>query len=235
MRKLLSSLLIGLAVCSAAYSQDTKPRTSSGDKALLFSISGFGTFGIGGAHVGNMPITTAGADTTFANIFGIRVATPLLGFGMKFYLSDNLALRAAVGGGSSTSFTPRPGDTTGATDDVTDIYFGAAPALEFHLINAGPVSAYAGAVLNYSMVLHADGDASNPDEDHSQRTYSTFGGGALFGVEYFPWSAVSLSAEYQLGVSHTSSTNERSGKSTDGRSYLDIGISSFAVSLGVYF
>jgi hypothetical protein len=234
MRKFFFSLFIGLVLCTAAYSQDTKPRTSSGDRALLFSINGLGTFGIGGSYAGTLPVTTIGIDTVFA-AFGLRPSLPLLGFGMKFYLSDNLALRVALGGGSTTSFTPRAGDTTGATDDVTDLAVGLAPGLEFHLVNAGPVTVYTGAVVNYGMTLHADGDASNVNENHTQRTYSTFGGSAIFGAEYFPWSSVSLGAEYQLGVSHTSSSTENRGKTTDGRSYTDIGISSIAVSLGVYF
>jgi len=234
MKKIFFSLILCLTFCGAVYAQDTKPRTSSGDKALLFSINGFGTFGINGNYAGTAAVTLLGMDTLFSN-FGIRTGTPIYGIGMKFYLGDNLALRASLGGGSTTVSTPQAKDTTGKTDDVTDVFFGVAPALEFHLLSAGPVSAYAGAMLNYSMTLHTDGDASDPEQNHTQRTYNTFGGGAIFGVEYFPWSAVSLGAEYQLSANFTSSSTENKGKSTDGKSYMDIGISTLAVSLGVYF
>ena len=128
MRKILVTLLLVFTLGCVAHAQDTKPRTASGDKALMFSITGLGTFGIGGSYAGTLPVTLAGFDTLFDD-FGIRVAAPLYGFGMKFYLGDNVALRAAIGGGTSTVSTPRAGDTTGKTDDVHDIYFGVAPAL----------------------------------------------------------------------------------------------------------
>jgi hypothetical protein len=233
MRKFFLTLLLGLMFVGIAHAQDTKPRTASGDKALMFSITGLGTFGIGGSYAGTLPVTLAGFDTAFDD-FGIRVAAPLYGFGMKFYLGDNVALRAAIGGGTSTVSTPRAGDSTGKTDDVHDVYFGVAPALEFHIVNAGPVSVYTGATVNFSTTVHSSGDEADTIA-YKKRSYSTFGGSAILGVEYFPFSALSLGAEYQLGVASTSSSSTAGKKESDGKSYLDIGISTLAVSLGVYF
>jgi opacity protein-like surface antigen len=232
MKKLFFCMLICLAVTGIAKAQDTKPKTQSGNKALLFSISGLGTFGITGAESGSVPFTTLGFDTIFT---GLRLQQPIYGIGMKFYLADNLALRAGVGFASSTQSTPRTNDTTGKTDDVTDVILGLSPALEIHLVNAGPVTAYTGAFVNFSTRVNTSGDESDTLVGTTTKTYTSFGGGAMFGVEYFPWSAVSLGAEYRLGVTSTSSSTDRKGVSKDGPSYLDIGIGAFAVNLGVYF
>jgi opacity protein-like surface antigen len=232
MKKIFFSLLICLAAVGVANAQDTKPKTQSGDKALIFSINGFGDFGVTGANAGNVPFTTLGFDTIFT---GLRLQQPIFGFGIKFYLSDNLALRAGLGFASSTESTPRSGDTTGKTDDVTDVIFGISPGLEIHLVNAGPVTAYTGAFLNFSTRMNTSGDESDTLVGTTTKSYTSFGGGGIFGVEYFPWSAVSLGAEYRLGVTVTSSSVDRKGVSKDGTSYLDIGIGAFAVNLGVYF
>jgi len=231
MKKFFVCLLFFVFAAGIVSAQDTKPRTSSGDKALLFSINGFGDFGVTGARAGNVPFSFMGIDT----IFNIRLLAPVYGFGIKFYLSDNIALRTSLGFGSTTVSTPRTGDTTGKTDDVTDLIFGINPGLEFHLVNAGPVTAYTGVFANFIGSWSFSGDEADTVVGTTTKSYSGFGGGAIFGVEYFPWSSISLGAEYQLGVMVSSSSTDRKGKSTDGPSYLDIGIGSFAVQLGVYF
>ena len=235
MKNILSSMLIFFAVAAVAIAQDTKPRTASGDKALLFSINGLGTFGVGGSYAGNIPTTGIGALDSLVESFGLRTMTPLFGFGMRYYLNDNLAFRGALGFGSSTKSAPRPNDTTGKTDDETSMLLGIAPAIEIHLVNAGPVTAYTGAFFNYSARWKFSGDEADTVRGTTTQSYNMIGGGALFGVEFFPWNAVSFGAEYQLGVYSTTSSTDVKGKSTDGTSYLDIGIGSLAVMLGVYF
>lgn len=232
MRRILLGLALTVTLCTAAYAQDTKPHTASGDKALLFSINGFGDFGVSGSRAGSVPSTLFGIDTIFS---GLRIAQPVLGFGMKYYLSDRTALRASVGFGTTTASTPRANDTTGKTDDVTDLILGVTPGIEFHMVNAGPVSGYLGAFVSLSTSSHKTGDEADTLIGTTTTSYTSIGGGAVFGVEYFPWSAVSLGAEYQLGILSSSSSSTNKGKSKDGKSYLDIGIGAFAVTLGVYF
>lgn len=232
MNRFLLGLLTAFTVVSFATAQDTKPKTSSGDKALLFSFNGFGDFGVNGARAGSVPFTLLGFDTLFT---GFRISQPVVGFGIKAYLSDNLAFRSALGLGSSSQSTPRANDTTGKTDDVTDLIVGISPALEFHLAKAGPVTAYAGAFATFSASWNFSGDEADTLRGTTTKSYTSIGGGALFGVEYFPWSAISLAAEYQLGVVASSGSVNNKGTSKDGKSYLDIGIGAFAVTLGVYF
>lgn len=231
MKRFFVCLFLCLAALGALHAQDTKPRTSSGDKALLFSFNGFGDFGVNGSTAGSAPLNFLGIDT----LLNMRITRPIYGFGFKTYLSDNIALRASLGFGSSTTSTPRAGDTTGKTDDVNDMVVGVTPGLEFHLVNAGPVTAYTGIFASFSGSWNTSGDAADTLIGETIESYSSFGGGAIFGVEYFPWSSIGLSAEYQLGVATSSSTTERRGRSSDGPSYLDIGIGAFAVQLGVYF
>jgi hypothetical protein len=232
MRTLLFPLLTILIVGSIASSQEITPRTSAGSKALMFSVNGFGAFGVHGSYAGSQPLTTLGLDT----LFNMHLTSPIFGFGMRWYLANNTALRVSLGGASGTSYTPRPGDTTGETDDVTDIYLGIAPALEFHIVNSGPLTVYTGGMLNYSTNLHANGtDSDDPKGTSTKKTYSTFGGGAILGAEYFPWRSVSFGAEYQLTGAWTSSSTQHKGVTTDGNSYFDLGISSVAVALSVYF
>ncbi len=232
MKRFALTILIAAAFVCTANAQDTKPRTNSGDKALQFSFNGFGDFGVGGARAGSVPFTLLGFDSLFT---GFRISQPIVGFGMKYFLSDNVALRGAVGLGSSTASTPRAGDTTGKTDDVKDLILGITPGLEFHLVKTGPVTAYTGVFVSYSHSSNTTGDPDDTLRSTTTKSYNSIGGGAIFGVEYFPWSAISFGAEYQLGVLSSSSSSENKGKTTDGKSYLDIGIGAFAVMLGVYF
>ena len=175
MRTSLFALLIALVLGSMAHAQEIRPRTAAGDKALLFSVNGFGAFGVGGSYAGSQPVTTLGLDT----LFNMRLTSPIFGFGMRWYLGQNVALRASVGGASGTSYTPRAGDTTGATDDVTDIYLGISPALEFHIVNTGRLTVYAGGMLNYSTNLHATGTWADPARRRLDVSASTTAGSGL--------------------------------------------------------
>lgn len=231
MRTCIIGLFLLAIAAGGASAQDTRPKTSAGDRALLFSFNGFGDFGVNGSTAGSAPLTFFGIDTTF----NIRLLSPIYGFGIKYYLGDNVALRASLGLGSSTVSIPRSEDTTGRTDDVTDLILGVTPGLEFHLVNTGPVTAYTGIFASFSGSWNFSGDKEDTIADSTTRSYSSFGGGAVFGVEYFPWNSISLGAEYQLGVSVSSSSTEHKGESTDGPGYFDIGIGAFAVQLGVYF
>lgn len=225
MKRLLLVLIAGLVVSGVDLpAQNVTPRDKSGDRALLFGINGFGDFGVSGVGVG----------TTTTIVLGVPIETGLPGAGFRLYLVDRVALRAGVG---FRTFGTKSDDTLAADTSVTS--FGIGPGIEFHMINAGPVSGYVGAAIGFSSnSVKVEGKiAGNAFE--STQSMSSFGVSGILGVEFFPWSNISLGAEYNLAFNSAS----RSSKSVVGSTTTEtdlpgvttIGIGSAAVFLGVYF
>ena len=240
MQKLAMIVLLCAALAGTASAQESNsgntsatPNTTAGNKALTFSISGLGTFGITGSYVTSVPLSGTLFDSTdFGGVFeafGVRLGRPLIGLGFKTFLADRMALRGGLSILSSSKTTP----VNDSIDTKSSSFgFGISPALEVHLGNAGPVSGYTGFVLSYGMYSKTN----NPnDSTENSNTASTFGGGAILGVEFSPWTNISLSGEYQVGITTTSVSIDNDGDSADGPSTTDIGIGTFAVMLNVYF
>jgi opacity protein-like surface antigen len=240
MRKLAMTILLCVAMTGVAAAQENNsgnsgatPNTRAGDKALMFSISGLGTFGITSSFVTSVPLSGTLLDSndfmSFFEAFGVRIGRPLLGLGFKTFLGDDLALRGGLSLMASSKTTP----TSDTTESKSSSFgFGISPALEIHLGNAGPVSGYTGVVLSFGTFTKVN-QPRDTVEDFNSAT--TFGGGAILGVEYTPWSNISLGAEYQLGVTATSVKEDVNGRERDLASTTDIGIGAFAVMLNVYF
>lgn len=236
MQKLALILLLCLTISGVAHAQSATPKTSSGDKALMFSISGLGTFGITGSYVTSVPLSGTLFDSTdFSSVFeafGVRLGRPLIGLGYKMFIADNMALRTGLSIMSSSR-----SETVMTAVDTTEkksssFGFGISPALEIHLVNSGPVTAYTGVVIAFGTYSKTN----NPnDTTENSNTASTFGGGAMLGVEFTPWNNISLGAEYQIGITTTSVSSDLDGKEGKGPSTTDIGIGTFAVLLNVYF
>lgn len=225
MKPLLLACIVLLFMCgSTAVAQNVTPKDKSGDKALVFSINGFGNFGVGGVPVG----------TTTVIGFGTQFDASLPGAGIKYYMSDRVAIRAGVGLRTASTSSD---DTTGADTSVTS--FGIGPGIEFHLVNAGPVSGYVGAALGFSSnSVKVEGRApGSPFE--STLSSSSFGIMALLGAEFFPWSNISLGAEFTAGFSSDSRSSKTTigtvSSETDLPGLTSIGIGSAAVFLGIYF
>jgi hypothetical protein len=235
MRKLFFVLLFGLSIITLASAQDAKPRTNAGDKSILFSLNGFGDFGVTGPVVGTTPLGNSTFDSLasqLGQLMGTRVVRPIYGAGMRFFLTDNTALRIGLGFNLSSNSTPRPNDTTGKEDTDSRFAFGISPALEIHLINAGPVSFYTGVVLSCATASTSQGE----DSLKVSNSQPGLGGGALLGAEVFILNNLSLGAEYQVGVLRSSTSNKSGSKSTDGPSSTDIGISGpVRITLGLHF
>ena len=235
MQKLSLLLLLCLATISVASAQTSTPKTAAGDKALIFSISGLGNFGITGSYVTSVPLSGTLFDSTdvssFFESFGVRLGRPLIGLGFKTFVSDGIALRTGLSVLTSSKTSP----LTDSTEVKSSTFgFGISPALEIHLTSSGPVTAYTGVVLSYGTYSKSN-NATPADSTEVSNSASTFGGGAMLGVEFTPWNNIGLGAEYQIGVTTTSVSKEEGGETTDGPSTMDIGIGTFAVSLNVYF
>ncbi|MEP7220064.1 MAG: outer membrane beta-barrel protein [Bacteroidota bacterium] len=235
MKKLLAVAIIFAATFGIAKAQENKPHTASGNKTLLFSINGFGDFGVGGSYAGSVPLGNSTVDSMFralGELVGTSLIRPVYGFGMRFFVADNVGLRIALGFNSTSNSTPRVTGTTTTTDKDSRMAFGISPGLEFHVAHAGPVSFYTGGVLSYAMSMTSKGQ----DSTETSATQSAFSINGLVGAEFYPWENVSLGAEYQVGVRFASTSSKAKGTSTDGPSSTDIGIAGpIRVALGIGF
>jgi len=212
MKKLVLFLLI-LAIASG-ISIAGEPKTKTNDRAFLFSISGLGTFNIGGLPV--------------ANIYQNSTKINLVGIGMKYYIADNMALR----GGLNFHYDKTDKASTADSIIISNTYFGFAPGIEYHFVNTGSVTAYVGGEVMFGMTNYKSAPVHQTETGESG---TLIGVGGLFGVEFFPWDNISLGAEYKLSFSTNTTTISSGGKDYDGPTYTNINTDSWAVTLGVYF
>jgi hypothetical protein len=221
MKRLFFVLLFSFMTLAVASAQDTKPRTSMGNASLNFTLYGFGSFGLNGPLVGTTPQFNESADT---------MAGPVFGVGGTYFVADNMAIRIALGFNTVSNTTPI-NDSLDSKDGA--FTFGIAPALQVHLINAGPVTAFTGVALSFATTSRSQGE----DSLEVSSTQTSFGGGPIIGAEFYPWDNVSLGVESQFGVIlNSTSTQVGSKDPVDGPSSIAIGfILPFAVNLGIHF
>ncbi len=156
----------------------------------------------------------------FSGLSNLNLGAYEGGFGGKYFISDGVAVRGMLMFGINNQ-------TTNTNPKFTDntLSFGIAAALEYHLPLFSQVSPYFGG----GIFFNSTGETRNPGS--SKTTNSSFGVGALGGVEYFFNQNLSLAAEYQFGF--TSSTNTTSG--SPNTSEFQLGFQTAGLTLGVYF
>jgi hypothetical protein len=233
MKRFFFVLLFSLMTFAVASAQDTKPKTSAGDASFNFTIYGFGSFGLNGPLVGATPQGNTLGDTLVGSLyelFGMKYAHPVWGVGFTYFMADNMALRVALGFNSVSNTTPI-NDSLDTKD--SKFTFGIAPALQIHLVNAGPVTAFTGVALSFATSSISKGE----DSLEQSSTQTSFGGGPILGAEFYPWDNISLGVESQFGVIlNSTSTQVGSKDPVDGKSSVEIGfILPFAVNLGIHF
>jgi hypothetical protein len=204
-----------------------------GEGSLNFTIYGFGSFGLNGPLVGTTPQGNTLGDTLIGSLFelfGESYAHPVWGVGGTYFVADNIAIRLALGFNSISNSTPI-NDSVDAKD--SKFTFGIAPALQIHLVNAGPVTAFTGVALSFATSSISKGE----DSLEQTSTQTSFGGGPILGAEFFPWDNISLGVESQFGVTINSTSTQVGDKDpVDGKSSFELGfILPFAVNLGIHF
>ena len=219
MKRFFLALLAVVVMANLSVADDgVMPKTKMGDKALLFTINGFGNFGIGNSPVGTVPSYTTA---------GVLQSTNLSGFGMKYYLADNLALRGSLAFGLQSSTTK----SAAGDNKSSQMMFGLLPGVQYHISRLGPVTAYVG---GWAVIGIWSGSSTPAGGAESKASGTVFGAGGMLGAEFYPWDNISLGAEYQLGLTASSSKVEPAGAaSQDGPSITNVGINAFAVTLGV--
>ncbi len=125
------------------------------------------------------PATGAGTWGVFAETSGVAVNA----LGAKYFLNDDLAL----GSGLSFSQTDDPA-LPAFTSETT---FAVTPFLQYHFLNKGPFSLYAGGFAGLDIDRFSD-----PPTD-TVRTITAFLLGGMVGLDWFIVSNVSLGVRYR--------------------------------------
>jgi hypothetical protein len=224
------TLLIVAGLTSLTRAQDNdnviRPNTKAGSAAWMFTIGGLGTFGIGQMQIGDAVNLPSGSGVA---------AGAVLGAGYKYYLSDDLALRALLGFNTSSS-----GDEAKAPGKYSTLAWGIAAGIEMHTHAVYSTSPYFGAQLSFA---GANNDLKNTPSggqtSETKNSGSTFGIEVLAGFDWYFTRGIAVGAEYTLGFSSMSSsltsTSGGTSTTTDAPSSTSIGISSGNVHLIVHF
>jgi hypothetical protein len=197
--KLITCVAVAIMLFAVAVQAAEVPM-SAGDKAMVFSFNG----------LDNLDLDGYGHD---------------YGFGMRYYLSDGMALRGGVVFGMNT-WT----DESGEEDfETTENSLGVEAIYEMHMEGPCPsVAPFLGVGGNW-MSYSWENDADDKYEE------SMFG---VFGVAGFEWGfadCMTLGGEYRLGFSSGSYEESEDGEVYDEGSVTMIGFDTVSVMLSVYW
>ena len=200
---------------------------------------------------------------TFSGLSNLGASSYNGGIGAKFFLSNNMAVRGGVQFAHSSLdvlWTPVPVPPNSSLDGYRHgTMFGISAAVEYHLLPTR-VSPYIGAGVGFSSASTEDKTpvVGNPPNAQNQQVTknltngetikgiyynpgTTLNIGAIAGVEFFITKEVSLSAEYVIGYSTLSPSDQEvtlgpTTTTTPSASSSSISISNAGtLSLAVYF
>jgi opacity protein-like surface antigen len=218
-------LLVAMIVLLAVGVMNAGERmTKAGTWSLNFTVNGLGDFGVIGAPVSSVTFFDENANLQSATLYG---------FGGSYFLNDDMALRANL----TFNNTNQNVKNTGGESDLTMQAWGITPAFLWYMGGDGPVAAYWGPQVSYSMIS-AESETTPVSGTGTTETGkgTTFGVGVVMGAQWWAWDQVAFNAEYTLGYSSTTTEYEVTGGTTsDGPTFTDFGISNWAVGLGFYF
>jgi opacity protein-like surface antigen len=217
MKKVLMLALAIAMVVGIASAQDVNPAIHQGAKSMNFTFNGLGNFGIGPTG-------------------------PSAGIGGTYFLSNEAAIRAGFQLGIATSSTPAnaPAGFTGTDGSSSAMSFGIGADYLMYM-NAGRVRPYWGAGFNFttasSDVKYATIGATQDEQKGNTPTTVTLAG--FMGAEFFIYSELSFSAEYQLNLisltSYSDLTHSNPASTTKEPSTLNIlGFGAAGVTLHIY-
>ena len=203
MKKLLIIALAVVMVCGAAFAQDFQPAAKSGAKSLNFTFGGLGAFGFGPTGLASVPNFNPG-------------------FGVSYFMSSDAAIRLGLQIAMPTMTSPANPPAGKPGTDATASAFSAGVGLDYlmYMYAMSPrVKPYVGVGLFFAMnstneksgTGAADGTNFVQTETKNNsngvningRTYQAgtgFGLQAIIGAEFFIYSEISISAEYDLNL-----------------------------------
>ena len=232
MKKLLAIVGILVVMTALTYGQEFVSSQAPGAKALLFQFQGL--------------------DNLNANAYAG-------GLGMKFFLSEYLALRTVVNINYDTYSEPyydRANPTQTGTDYESNSFgIGVGAAIEYHLTK-GRLTPYIGAGVQFYTLSTEELEAvpSGTTQPKVENGYmdpatgdivpnasTSIGVVLLIGGEYYITNGLSLSAEYQIGLKAESIKDAEAtigavSLKVPGGTATDIGITTAGfLTLALYF
>ncbi len=197
MKKLLIVMLAVVMVCGAAFGQDFVPAAKAGAKSLNFTFAGLGAFGIGPAGVNG-------------------------GFGISYFMSNDAALRLGLQLKMNSSTQPwndpNPPNNPGSDGSASTFGFGVGADYLMYMYGMSPrVKPYMGAGVFVAMnssdtkfgVSNAAANGTVTETKNGNGEGLSFGLAGIAGAEFFLYSELSLSAEYQLNIISITSKSDK--------------------------
>lgn len=231
MKKAMAVVVSAMLISSMAFAQDVRPVVKAGAKSINFTFGGLGTFGLGAAGVSG-------------------------GISGSYFLNQDAALRVGLQVVSSSTKTPW-NDFTGTnpgSDGTTSLFaWGVGVDYLSYMYALTPrVRPYVGAGISVTMQssdskpLLANSAGTGTLTETKGATAGdglTFGVAGILGAEFFIYSEISVSAEYQLNLFSMTSNADlvRSYKASpsvttkQGSSTTILGFGSAGATLHIYF
>lgn len=207
----LAVLAIVAGMSGSAIAQDTnpdiiRPITKQGSAALVMTIGGLGTFNLAA------PVLGPGLGSA--------------GFGMKYFLADDIALRILLGLNTRTE-APEAGN------DATETGFGLGVGMEYHFRPLYSTSPYIGGQIGFASMGTNNGGEGTAEIETSTTQLAI---AAIFGFDWFFTRGISVGAEYSLGFSSNSGTTTTGAVESDNPAITTIGFGGVgSVNLDVFF
>jgi opacity protein-like surface antigen len=207
----LAVLAVVVGFTGSAFAQDTnndiiRPITKQGSAAFIMSIAGLGTFNLAA------PVLGPGLGSA--------------GFGMKYFLADDIALRILLGLNTRTE-APEEGN------DATQTGFGLGVGMEYHFRPLYSTSPYIGGQIGFASNGTNNGGEGTAEVETSETDLAI---AAIFGFDWFFTRGISVGAEYSLGFHSNSGTRTTGGTEADLPAISTIGFGGVgSVNLDVFF
>ncbi len=234
--RVLLALLVTAWLCGTSIAQEStksiSPMTKSGSLAFEFDFGGLDNLSMPGVLL-----------ATFINFDqGTNSAIPLYAAGVKYYLSDGLALRAMLG---FSNFS-RGADTL-STGSTKATFYGIAAGIEMHTHAVYAVSPYFGGQVSFESGSSTNSKATTAVEGRksdplivnattvdTKKSATGFGVGVMAGFDWYVFEAVAIGCEYDLSFGTTSSTTTVGSTTTNQPASSGFGIGSANIHLLIH-
>jgi opacity protein-like surface antigen len=207
----LAMMLVGMTA------QAAEVPTSEGDKAMIFMFNGLSFLSL---------------DSTDDYYDDYNDEDYDVGFGMRYYISDNRAIRGTVTFGSHATVTER--DAWDEDKEETYRVIGLDAAYEMHM--EGPcssVSPYWGIGAGF---VSSTEECKDENGNEETTTGTGFGGYCVLGFEWAFANCMTLGGEYRAGLwAEAKETEDVAGVPDQTIGEADFGFATASVYLSVYF